>query len=202
MVPWVLSAIIFEFFQILIRSVYHNFPRIRAHFRVWVPINYYNLSVDGNHNLCFARPGQKCYLKYCSYSTIYWSMSIPVSNFISLIDKGQLISKCPFGVFKSPKEPKVHFKMNWPLQYYFFKLLEICINFHFFNFGLLLQLARVAQLVERQAFNLNVQGSSPCSGDILFANIFWSFLPIYFETWLTCLTWLIHTSFLPSKWNQ
>ena len=84
MVPWVLSAIIFEFFQILIRSVHHNFPRIRAHFRVWVPINYYNLSVDGNHNLCFARPGQKCYLKYCSYSTIYWSMSIPVSNFISL----------------------------------------------------------------------------------------------------------------------
>ena len=83
---WVLSTTIFEFFQILIRSVHHNFPRIRAHFRVWVPINYYNLSVDGNHNLCFARPGQKCYLKFCSYSTIYWSMSIPVSNFISLID--------------------------------------------------------------------------------------------------------------------
>ena len=31
-------------------------------------------------------------------------MSIPVSNFISLIDKGQLISKCPFGVLKSPKK--------------------------------------------------------------------------------------------------
>ena len=28
--------------------------------------------------------------------------------------------------------------------------------------------ARVAQLVERQAFNLNVQGSSPCSGDVIF----------------------------------
>ena len=28
--------------------------------------------------------------------------------------------------------------------------------------------ARVAQLVERQAFNLNVQGSSPCSGDMIF----------------------------------
>ena len=85
-IPWILSAIIFEFFQILIGSVHHNFPRIRAHFRVWVPINYYNLFVDGNHNLCFTRPGQKWYLKYCSYSTIYWSMSIPVSNFISLID--------------------------------------------------------------------------------------------------------------------
>ena len=118
MVPWVLSAIIFEFFQILIRSVHHNFPRIRAHFRVWVPINYYNLSVDGNHNLCFARPGQKCYLKYCSYSTIYWSMSIPVSNFISLIDKGQLISKCPFGVFKSPKKPTNFFPgfLSYPLK--------------------------------------------------------------------------------------
>ena len=29
--------------------------------------------------------------------------------------------------------------------------------------------ARVAQLVERQAFNLNVQGSSPCSGEIFLA---------------------------------
>ena len=28
--------------------------------------------------------------------------------------------------------------------------------------------ARVAQLVERQAFNLNVQGSSPCSGGTIF----------------------------------
>ena len=28
--------------------------------------------------------------------------------------------------------------------------------------------ARVAQLVERQAFNLNVQGSSPCSGEDIF----------------------------------
>ena len=28
--------------------------------------------------------------------------------------------------------------------------------------------AQVAQLVERQAFNLNVQGSSPCSGDMSF----------------------------------
>ena len=28
--------------------------------------------------------------------------------------------------------------------------------------------ARVAQLVERQAFNLNVQGSSPCSGEYVF----------------------------------
>ena len=84
-IPWILSAIIFEFFQILIRSVHHNFPRIRAHFRVWVPINYYNLFVDGNHNLCFARPGQRCYLKYCSYSTIYWSMSIPVSVILVIL---------------------------------------------------------------------------------------------------------------------
>ena len=30
------------------------------------------------------------------------------------------------------------------------------------------QAARVAQLVERQAFNLNVQGSSPCSGEYVF----------------------------------
>ena len=36
------------------------------------------------------------------------------------------------------------------------------------NFGPSFQVARVAQLVERQAFNLNVQGSSPCSGDIYF----------------------------------
>ena len=33
--------------------------------------------------------------------------------------------------------------------------------------------ARVAQLVERQAFNLNVQGSSPCSGGTRFFS-FWS----------------------------
>ena len=44
-----------------------------------------------------------------------------------------------------------------------------------FWFCLLSQLARVAQLVERQAFNLNVQGSSPCSGEILFI---FSFLPV------------------------
>ena len=34
----------------------------------------------------------------------------------------------------------------------------------------LLRSARVAQLVERQAFNLNVQGSSPCSGEFVFVN--------------------------------
>jgi hypothetical protein len=32
----------------------------------------------------------------------------------------------------------------------------------------LIATARVAQLVERQAFNLNVQGSSPCSGEFVF----------------------------------
>ena len=40
-----------------------------------------------------------------------------------------------------------------------------------YNFSLFFQLlssARVAQLVERQAFNLNVQGSSPCSGEFVF----------------------------------
>ena len=36
------------------------------------------------------------------------------------------------------------------------------------NFILSIKSARVAQLVERQAFNLNVQGSSPCSGGTIF----------------------------------
>ena len=38
--------------------------------------------------------------------------------------------------------------------------LQIWIHFDFFDSSSLSQLARVAQLVERQAFNLNVQGSS------------------------------------------
>ena len=38
----------------------------------------------------------------------------------------------------------------------------------FFNFHFFTSSARVAQLVERQAFNLNVQGSSPCSGEYFF----------------------------------
>ena len=51
----------------------------------------------------------------------------------------------------------------------FLKYLKRNLNhFAFINSGLLFQAARVAQLVERQAFNLNVQGSSPCSGDIYF----------------------------------
>ena len=37
------------------------------------------------------------------------------------------------------------------------------------NFRSLTRSARVAQLVERQAFNLNVQGSSPCSGEYFFS---------------------------------
>ena len=43
-----------------------------------------------------------------------------------------------------------------------------------FYYHLLIQLARVAQLVERQAFNLNVQGSSPCSGDIFFTHTYFN----------------------------
>ena len=40
--------------------------------------------------------------------------------------------------------------------------------FHSLNFITSSKSARVAQLVERQAFNLNVQGSSPCSGGTIF----------------------------------
>ena len=69
-------------------------------------------------------------------------MSIPVSNIISLIDT------IPF------------------LQ--FLKIVKNLYQFSLFQFWHLSQLARVAQLVERQAFNLNVQGSSPCSGDTIF----------------------------------
>ena len=37
----------------------------------------------------------------------------------------------------------------------------------FISFNVQFQVARVAQSVERQAFNLTVQGSSPCSGENL-----------------------------------
>ena len=40
------------------------------------------------------------------------------------------------------------------------------------SFSTSLRSARVAQLVERQAFNLNVQGSSPCSGVLLLSQGF------------------------------
>ena len=53
--------------------------------------------------------------------------------------------------------------------------LQIRIHVDFFDFGLLSQLARVAQLVERQAFNLNVQGSSPCSGEYIFRSGLFSY---------------------------
>ena len=41
------------------------------------------------------------------------------------------------------------------------------------SFSFLLRSARVAQLVERQAFNLNVQGSSPCSGELVLLFLFY-----------------------------
>ena len=43
------------------------------------------------------------------------------------------------------------------------------------------QAAWVAQLVERQAFNLNVQGSSPCSGDVI---VFFIVLSLKLFIWL------------------
>ena len=59
--------------------------------------------------------------------------------------------------------------------------------FESWNFIHSVKSARVAQLVERQAFNLNVQGSSPCSGEFVFA-IFDTFLlnpglPVLFSYW-------------------
>ena len=79
----------------------------------------------------------------------------------------------------------------------FFKFLTHFINF---QFSLIIQQARVAQLVERQAFNLNVQGSSPCSGDttfkffrgaIQFQNT-WSTIHLtYYQLWyLLCYVFL------------
>ena len=47
--------------------------------------------------------------------------------------------------------------------------------------------ARVAQLVERQAFNLNVQGSSPCSGESFFLLFV---IPVWtMYAYLTCRIW-------------
>ena len=43
----------------------------------------------------------------------------------------------------------------------------------YLSFLLFISSARVAQLVERQAFNLNVQGSSPCSGDKFFTHTYY-----------------------------
>ena len=64
----------------------------------------------------------------------------------------------------------------WDIIFYALNFMatlgRMCVSLNFLSS---LNSARVAQLVERQAFNLNVQGSSPCSGEILFI---FSFLPV------------------------